>query len=342
MRVVRVVIERGLIPTKEDIEALRHSGDPLVDHDLLENPGRFFAFVDEPLETRELSAERVRSLAGGCARRRQFRSDYRPYLKLADESPEVCGRIGRRDPIRIEHWEHESQPTRGTVIALHGFAMGRPSMGAVALFASQWFERGLDVVLVTLPEHGERAPDSARFSGECFAVPHVARLAEAVRSAIYEVLVVRNWLRSRSSAPVGLLGLSLGGYLTSLAAGLSEDFDFAVPIVAPACMGDLAWRLFRETRHCREGGAASIDEGLMRACFRVHSPLAHPLRVPKERVLIVAGRGDRVVPPQHPTALWEHWGEPPIHWFNGGHITPFGRARVLDAISGHLASLGIL
>ncbi|HME70688.1 MAG TPA: alpha/beta hydrolase, partial [Myxococcota bacterium] len=64
--------------------------------------------------------------------------------------------------------------------------------------------------------------------------------------------------------------------------------------------------------------------------------------VPRERALIVAGRGDRIVPPEHPHALWEHWGRPSIHWFSGGHLTPFGRGRIVEAIDLHLERLGVL
>ena len=58
--------------------------------------------------------------------------------------------------------------------------------------------------------------------------------------------------------------------------------------------------------------------------------------------MIVAGRGDRIVPPEHPAALWSHWGEPRIHWFSGSHLTPFGRGRIARAILDHLESIEIL
>ena len=60
------------------------------------------------------------------------------------------------------------------------------------------------------------------------------------------------------------------------------------------------------------------------------------------RVLIIAGRGDRIVPPEHPSALWRHWQEPAIHWFSGSHLAPFGRRGIVEAVSAHLGRLGIL
>ena len=104
--------------------------------------------------------------------------------------------------------------------------------------------------------------------------------------------------------------MSLGGYLASLCAGLSDDFDFLIPLVPPACMGDLAWRVYRCTGHHRAGLDETLTEENMRAAFYIHSPLAHPRKIARERILIAAGAGDRIVPPEHPSALWEHWERP--------------------------------
>lgn len=339
MRGVQVVVERALIPERRDLEMLRESADALLVPELVADPRRFFEFADRRTLPDSTWVYSRRKIKGGSIIRRRLATSYQGYAGQGALAEHV---VSTGDPIHIDHWQHESSETRGTVIALHGFAMGRPTVDAFALFAKQWFDLGLDVALLTLPHHGTRTHSEARFSGEHFAVPHVGRLAEAVREATYEILVVRNWLRDTSHAPVGLLGLSLGGYLTSLAVGLCDDFDFAVPMVPPACMGDLAWRVFRGTRHGSSGAQGLIDEAELRAAFRVHSPLAHQRRVPKERILIVAGRGDRVVPPEHPTALWEHWNEPAIYWFSGSHIAPFGRTRVVTAITRHFESLGIL
>jgi hypothetical protein len=77
--------------------------------------------------------------------------------------------------------------------------------------------------------------------------------------------------------------------------------------------------------HFRARPEAVLDRDELRAAYRVHSPLAHPVRVPRERLLIVAGRGDRVVPAEHTQWLAEHWGQPQTTWFSGSHMAPFGR-----------------
>ena len=333
LRAMQLVVERALIPASADLDSLRESARLMLSPGLQADPRRFFSFLDEPPHTLRMHSRRRRRVAGGAVISRRIESEYMPY---------TAGVEGSLGPILVDHWVHQSTRSRGTVLALHGFTMGNPRIDSFVLFANHWYRSGLDVALLTLPHHGARTPPAARFSGEHFAVPDVARLGEAVREAIYEIRQLLYWLREESGAPVGVLGLSLGGYLAALSAGLCDDLDFVIPMVPPVCIGDLAWRFFTQTRHYREGGAPALTRQELRRAFRIHSPLAHPLRISPERVMIVAGRGDRIVPPEHPAALWSHWGEPRIHWFSGSHLTPFGRGTIARAILDHLESIEIL
>src|SRR5947207_8465400 len=124
-------------------------------------------------------------------------------------------------------------------------------------------------------------------------------------------------------------------------AALTDELDFVIPMNSPASIGDLAWRFFARSRHYRAPTHPAPSREELLDLYRVHSPLSHPLRVPRARVLIVAGRGDRVVPPEHPLALWRHWGGPEIHWFGGSHLVPFGHDRLLATVVRHLSGPGI-
>jgi len=331
LQAMRLVIDALLMPRPDDLPALRASAGVFVQGDLWDEPRRFFSFVDTPVEPLAVTGRFRRALDGGVVLAREFTTAYAGYpgVSVANERP-------ARDRLLVEQWMHEPERPRATVVALHGFSMGYPRIDAFALFAGPLFNAGLDVALLTLPFHGPRTPADARFSGERFAVPHVARLNDAVRQAIYEIHVVVDWLRRQTAAPVGLLGLSLGGYLSALIAGLRSDLAFVVPIVPPACIGDLAWRFFAQSRHYRDGSTPAFSHHQLRAAYRVHSPLTYPRQVPKERILILAGRGDRIVPPDHPYALWRHWGEPDIYWFSGSHLAPFRRGHLFSTIEGHI------
>jgi hypothetical protein len=84
----------------------------------------------------------------------------------------------------------------------------------------------------------------------------------------------------------------------------------------------------------------AVDD--LERAYRIHSPLTYPLAVPPERALVVGGRGDLVVPPEHAYALWRHWGKPAIWWFSGSHTAPFGRTEILARAAAHLDGLGLL
>jgi hypothetical protein len=326
-------VDLALMPSPDELPGLLASAELMLEPGLQREPQRFFAFSDELLRTPEVRDRRMRRLSGGVAVSRELVYRYVPHGP-SDE--------GSLETLHLEHWMHRPAHPRATVVTVHGFTMGQPRVDAFVLFARHWFRRGLDVALITLPHHGVRTPADSRFSGERFAVPHVARLSESVRQAIFELRLLTLWLRQSVGGPVGLLGISLGGYLSALAAGLYDDLDFAVPMVPPVCIGDLAWRFFQRSRHYRRGAMPAFSQEELRALYRIHSPLAHPLRTARERVMIVAGRGDRIVPPEHPNALWLHWGQPRIHWYSGSHLAPFGRGRVIAGIDDHLRAIGVL
>jgi pimeloyl-ACP methyl ester carboxylesterase len=82
-----------------------------------------------------------------------------------------------------------------------------------------------------------------------------------------------------------------------------------------------------------------VSQDLLDAVFAVHSPLARPVAVDKHRLLIVAGEGDRITPPDQARALWRHWGQPADHWFPGGHLAQVGRGDAFRRIRQHVAPL---
>jgi pimeloyl-ACP methyl ester carboxylesterase len=318
-------VDRFLVPDPSKVSELRRSAEPFLEGELVDAPQRFLSFDEDSLLPIECSAQFRRGMRNGVILRRRLATTIAP-----------------EDPILLEHWMHPSGTAKGTILAVHGFTMGWPQFDAIVMMASEWFRRGLDVALLTLPYHGPRTPSTSRFSGDRFASPDVGELNAAANRGIYEILVAWRWLKSHQDAPVGILGLSLGGYLAATVAGMEPELDFVIPLVSPACLGDLAWRFYAATRTGRIPTATPLSHEELRTAFRVHSPLMYRLQVPVERALIIAGRGDRIVPPEHPAALWRHWGKPTIHWFSGSHLAPFGRRGIVGAVVRHLEKLEVL
>jgi pimeloyl-ACP methyl ester carboxylesterase len=333
----RVVIDRTVMPPPDATDSLRASASFYVRPDLADDPRRFFSFLDRPQPVPAVVTLHRHSVSDGGDRiGLAFASPYRPA------NPDYTQRFDERlenHTVHAEMWRHPPGSSRGTIVALHGFGMGNPRFDAIALMVPGFFRAGYDVALLTLPLHGARTPRDARFSGQLLAAPGVSDLNESVAQAVHDTVALLAWLRERTTAPIGLLGLSLGGYVAALMAGLCSDLDFVIPIVAPVCLGDLAHRFMVESGQYRSRSDAALTREEFQAAYRVHSPLTYAPRLPPERLLIVAGRGDRIVRPEHATWLGAHWGTPEIVWFTGSHIAPFGRGMVQDRIRAFLVDV---
>jgi hypothetical protein len=334
LRGMRLAFSRLLHPSAEEIDAALGSAAPYVTDELMGDPRRFFAFLEAGLEPDHVEEQRRKILPGGEVITRRFGTRYIPYHY--SEAWPVCL---ENDCVTVDHWVHRPGPPRATIVALHGFTMGTAWVDAYVLMAAKWFDLGFDLALVALPFHGPRCPRSARYSGELFASWDVGRINEAIRQAVHDIQLVKSWIARTTDAPVGLLGLSLGGYLAALMAGLCSDLAFVVSIVPPVYLDALARSLL--------GGAEASVAPLnaletLRRAYSIHCPLTYPLAVPRDRVLVVGARGDCLVPPEHAHALWRHWGAPAIHWCSGSHTAPFRRARLVESIQRHFAALGLL
>lgn len=333
LRGVRFLMAGTIWPPQQTWDAIRAAAEPYTTTALQRDPRAFFSFLDDPAVARVRVASRQR-ISGGQIVRRVLDAPYEPFHR-----PAGWQRWAENEQIPLEHWIHRPRTATGTVIALHGLGMGDGRVNAHGLMAQRWFDAGLDVVMPTLPLHGARTPVSARYSGELFMSWDAGRLNEAIRQAIHDVHLVHGWLATRSPMPVGVFGLSLGGYITALLSGLVQWPAFAIPMLAPVCIGSLAMQMSGAQP---TGAPSPLSLIELQRAHRIHSPLTYPLAIARERALVIGGRGDRVVPPEHTHALWTHWGKPSVHWFSGGHTVLFRRARLMDHIREHLARSGSL
>jgi pimeloyl-ACP methyl ester carboxylesterase len=339
MRAARTILDATVMPSPENAESLRTGARFYEQLGYTRDPGRFFT---SPTESTPPSTVELRSLRSGRPGRERAHLTFRSaYLPANPAFHAEHGQHVENHVVHAEVWRHRDQAPSATVVLLHGFGMGNPSFDAMALMAPAIFAMGLDIVLFTLPLHGARSPGTARFSGQLFAVPNVIRINETMGQAAHDLGVLLAWIRQRTTTPIGLLGVSLGGYLAALMAALAPRLDFVIPVIAPACFGDLAWRFMSASARYR-GRAAALTREEFRAAFRIHSPLAHPPGVSRERILIAAARGDRVVPEEHALWLHTHWNEPRMLWFAGSHLAPFGRGELLTGIRNFLGELDIV
>jgi pimeloyl-ACP methyl ester carboxylesterase len=281
----------------------------------LQEPETFFA---APPALTEVSVRDVSSM-GRSYERIFFDSEYEPFAGEPGRDRWLSYRGNEREyGLVLRHPE-----PRPWLVCVHGAEMGRAALD-LRLFRAWHLHQhlGLNVALPVLPMHGPRArglPKGASFPSE-----DVVDNVHGVAQAVWDIRRLLSWIRSQEpEAAIGLNGISLGGYLTSLIASLDSDLACAIVSVPLADLVDLV------ARHAVQSQYQDLGQMLKSAkpISRMISPLGLTPRVPMEGRFICAGIADRLVHPRDEAmVLWEHWGRPEICWFPGSH-TGFFRSR---------------
>jgi hypothetical protein len=300
----------------------------------LTDPETFFAPPEVPTDVRETQ---VRALRGGACVDLTFGSTFTPVYAGARDD---FARFPENRVVRARWWRHAG---RGwpTVLCLHGYASGHPAVDGLAFGARRLYRAGLDVLLYTLPFHGLRRPRGARKSGEGFFGPDMARTNEAFAQTIFDARALVRHLERIGGGPIGAFGMSLGAYSTALLAALESRLAFAIAMIPVASLTDLVWGEPLHRFRRQEAEAHGITLQRFRELWQVHSPLMRRPIVPRERRLVIGALGDRICPPGHTHALWDHWERPRVHWYPGGHLAQFRRGRALAEVRGFLGGLGL-
>ncbi|MEO3756913.1 hypothetical protein ABGB19_01290 [Mycobacterium sp. B14F4] len=297
----------------------------------LDHPARFFA---KPPRLTDVVVNPVNSF-GRHYERMSFVSGYSPG---ADEpgAQRWRGYTGneREYALLLRH-EHE----RPWLVCVHGAEMGRAALD-LTLFRA-WHlhnDLGLNVALPVLPMHGPRARGLPK--GAVFPNEDIMDAVHATAQAVWDIRRLLSWIRKQQpDSPIGLYSISLGGYVSSLVASLDSGLTCAilgVPVV------DLIDLLGRHSGLGEDDPRRRAVE-LAGPLGRMTSPLSMTPRVPMHGRFIYAGIADRLVHPREQVIrLWQHWGEPEIVWYQGGHTGFFQSRPVQKFIDAALAQSGLL
>lgn len=239
-----------------------------------------------------------------------------------------------------QYWTHSNGP-RPTICVVHGFMADPYWVNSLFLGLPWFYKMGYDILLYTLPFHGARQDTLSPFSGHGYFSNGISHINETVAQSVYDFRLFLNYLESRGVPRMGVTGISLGGYTSSILAAVEERLYFSVPNVPVVSLFDLMLQWFPASMVIKAGlrlSGMSIKEA--RHLMAVHCPLTYGPAIPKERLMIIGGAGDRLAPPKHARLLWDHWDRPAIHWFPGNHILHLDQGRYLKDVAGFLGKIG--
>lgn len=266
----------------------------------------------------------------------RFDSGYEP-------DPEEPGRerwLGYGANRSAHAWVLRHPEPRPWLVCIHGAGMGYPLADMFA-FQAAWLHKGLGInlALPVMPLHGPRRGGLS--IGPGFPNDDVLDTVHAVAQAVWDTRRLVSWIRSEGSDVVGVAGLSLGGYMTALLAGVEAGLACVIAGVPAVDFGELFER--HAPAQVRRRPEFVRMTGETRAAHRVISPLALTPQVPIERRFIFAGLADRLVHPHAQVrALWDHWQRPSIRWFDGSHVGFLWSGAVRGFIRDALSSSGLV
>jgi hypothetical protein len=263
-----------------------------------------------------------------------------PFRAVNPKMRDVYPRQRRNMRAMAQYWRHNDGP-RPTICVIHGF-LADPYWLNRRFLALPWFyKQGYDILLFTLPHHGRKQSRFSPFSGHGFFAGGIANLNESMAHAVHDFRLFVDFLESRGVDKIGVTGISLGGYTTALLAAVEERLHFAIPNVPVVSLPDLVLEWFPANvpiKALLKASGTSVHE--VRHMLAVHAPLTYEPLIPKERLMVIAGAGDRLAPPKHARLLWDHWDRPRIHWFPGNHIIHLDQGKYLKEMAGFLETTG--
>lgn len=274
---------------------------------------------------------------GGSCRLLSFESPFEtvnPRMNARYQS------LKRNRTAWAQYWQHGDRP-RPTLVVVHGF-LADPYWVNSRFLALPWFyKQGYDILLYTLPHHGRRRELTAPFSGHGYFSHGVSHINETVAQSIHDLRIFLDWLKENGTPQIGITGISLGGYTTALAASVFDDLAFAIPNVPVISLVDLIFQWFPAGPMIKTGlRLTKISVRDARHAMAVHCPLTYQPKLPKERLMIIGGAGDRLAPPKHTRLLWDHWDRCRIHWFPGNHVIHLDQGKYLKEMLSFMKSVG--
>ncbi len=268
-------------------------------------------------EPPDLERSTVRT-AGLVHQRYRFESAFAP----ASGEPGAEQWLADEANRRVEVWVLRHSSPRPWIICVHGTSMGRAGID-LRFFRVPWlFGRlGLNVAVPVLPLHGVRRSEPGQYP-ETDVVTNLLGSRQAVSDVRQAVALVR----SLDDTPVALHGISLGGHVASLTAAFEPGL---AGVIAGAPVVDL--QALVDHHDPVPDDVPDEVRAATAELARLISPLTFPCAVDPLGRHLYAGTEDRLVDPtSHAGALAEHWGDPDVLWYGGGHLAlsyhrPIGR-----------------
>jgi hypothetical protein len=224
---------------------------------------------------------------------------------------------------------------RPWVVLQHGYGAG-VAIDFLTMMGGAHLHRdlGFNVIGPIAPYHGTRRVFRRGIGMTSF---DYVRNLHSIGQAVWDIRRCISWAETQGAGSVACHGVSLGGFLVGLVAGLDHRVG---PVIAGIPAADMAAVIRRRTliHPTADAERAGLFDDCLELIHRPVSPLSFVPLVPHEQRFIYAGIGDRVTTPGDAYRLWQHWDRPSVLWFPGSHLVTRRAKAVKQFVDGVLSA----
>jgi dienelactone hydrolase len=256
---------------------------------------------------------------------------------LSFPSP-LKGEVPEHNTVWCRYWQpKDGLKRRPAAVLLHWLGGNFDTLEIVGM---RMAEQGIATLMLYMPGYGPRKAKEAG-PNEKLTKRDMESMIAGLRQTVLDVRRAGDWLAARPDVEpsrVGVVGISLGAVVGSLAVGVDDHFGRSVLLIGG---GDLPAIVMHGSKETAEAKARLEKEGYtidtLRDLWRNVDPLTYASRVRPEDILLINCESDEVIPKEATLRLRAAMGSPEIRWFKGGHYALlFQLGTALKDISAHL------
>jgi dienelactone hydrolase len=251
---------------------------------------------------------------------------------------DVRSPIPEHNTVWCRFWQpKDGLKRRPAAILLHWLG---GNFDTLEIVGQRMAEQGIATLMLYMPGYGPRKAKDAG-PNEKLTKKDMEAMILGLHQTVLDIRRAGDWLARRPDVEpsrIGLVGISLGAVVGSLAAGIDDHFGRSVFLIGGGDLPVIVWNGSKETADAKaklEKEGFTVEQ--LRERWRDVDPLTFASRVRPEEVLLINADADEVIPKAATERLRAAMGDPEIHWIKGGHYSLlFQLGRALKDITAHL------
>ncbi len=238
-----------------------------------------------------------------------------------------------------EYFQPRNASNAPLAILIHGW--GDRSIIPCRFLAKALVNKGIACFIIYLVFHTSRMPEVIKSR---LPVLTPDEWFEGYQVSVIEIRQIIDWASKRpeiNEDQIGVVGISMGGFISSIAMGLDERIRAGVFIISGGNSERITWHTKNEAiiegHGCTQAECHEIhnhypkyladvaEKGFenvtpIKGCFQT-DPLTFAPYLKKRPILMINALWDEAIPKQATLDFWEACGKPAILWLPGTHVT---------------------